>query len=164
MRKFFERDARGIGDCLSWMQASIPLIDGSVNLENQPRAQDFCDSCVSTEKSGRIALSLLDPPALYHVLNSNETPTVVASCLFRYFRHFPCECLLLIPTPHALRLTVICNSFNCCSVTSPGVSSIRSVPAAVLGKAITSRMLVLSAKRATRRSMPSAMPPWGGAP
>ena len=39
-----------------------------------------------------------------------------------------------------------------------------SAPDWVFGKAITSRMLSSPARIATRRSMPKAKPPWGGAP
>ena len=45
-----------------------------------------------------------------------------------------------------------------------GASSIRSVPDWVLGNAITSRMFVCWASSAAQRSMPSAIPPCGGAP
>ncbi len=38
------------------------------------------------------------------------------------------------------------------------------VPDWVLGKAMTSRMFVWPASSAAQRSMPSAIPPWGGAP
>ena len=48
--------------------------------------------------------------------------------------------------------------------TGEGASSIRSEPDEVLGKAMTSRMLVWSVSSAAHRSTPSAMPPWGGAP
>lgn len=41
--------------------------------------------------------------------------------------------------------TPMCNSTSCFSLTGLGASSSRSVPIAVLGKAITSRMLVASA-------------------
>ena len=43
-------------------------------------------------------------------------------------------------------------------------SVIRSVPDCVFGKAITSRMFSSPARIATRRSMPNANPPCGGAP
>ena len=45
-----------------------------------------------------------------------------------------------------------------------GASSIRSPPDCVFGKAMTSRMFVCFENSAAQRSMPSAMPPWGGAP
>ena len=45
-----------------------------------------------------------------------------------------------------------------------GASSIGSVPDWVLGKAMTSRMFVWPASSAAQRSMPSAIPPCGGAP
>ena len=40
----------------------------------------------------------------------------------------------------------------------------RSEPDEVFGNAMTSRMFVWPVRSATQRSMPSAMPPWGGAP
>jgi hypothetical protein len=45
-----------------------------------------------------------------------------------------------------------------------GAPVIRSVIAELFGNAIASRMLSFPARSATRRSMPAAMPPWGGAP
>src|SRR6185295_3320499 len=45
-----------------------------------------------------------------------------------------------------------------------GASSIGSPPDCVFGNAITSRMFVWLASSAAQRSMPSAIPPWGGAP
>src|SRR5512143_2571424 len=56
------------------------------------------------------------------------------------------------------------SSANWLSSGTDGASSIRSLPDWVLGKAITSRMLVCSARSAAQRSIPSAMPPCGGAP
>src|SRR5215472_4317204 len=56
------------------------------------------------------------------------------------------------------------SSFNWRSGTVEGASHIRSVPRAVLGKGITSRMEVSPARIITRRSRPSAIPPCGGAP
>src|SRR6266487_7003084 len=55
-------------------------------------------------------------------------------------------------------------SRNCFAVTGAGASVIRSAPLAVLGNAITSRMLGVPQRIAQRRSKPSAMPPCGGAP
>jgi hypothetical protein len=48
--------------------------------------------------------------------------------------------------------------------TGPGASVSGSAPDCVFGKAMTSRMLSSPARMATRRSMPTAKPPWGGAP
>src|SRR6185312_2586087 len=62
------------------------------------------------------------------------------------------------------RTVRICNSLSCRSVTGVGLAVIRSWPFWVLGKAITSRMLVVPQSRATIRSRPKAMPPCGGAP
>ena len=45
-----------------------------------------------------------------------------------------------------------------------GASSIGSTPDCVFGNAITSRMFVWKARSAAQRSMPSAIPPCGGAP
>src|SRR5690348_18408934 len=59
---------------------------------------------------------------------------------------------------------LIANSFNCRSGTGDGASHIRSVPRAVLGNGITSRIVVSPARIMTMRSSPSAMPPCGGAP
>ena len=56
------------------------------------------------------------------------------------------------------------SSSYCSGSGGDGASSIGSVPDWVLGKAMTSRMLVWSARSAAQRSMPSAMPPCGGAP
>ena len=50
------------------------------------------------------------------------------------------------------------------SETGDGASHIRSVPRAVLGNGITSRMDVSPARIITSRSRPSAIPPCGGAP
>src|ERR1017187_10246674 len=50
------------------------------------------------------------------------------------------------------------------SGTGAGASHIRSLPRAVLGNGITSRMEVSPARIITRRSSPRAMPPCGGAP
>src|SRR5271170_4235585 len=46
--------------------------------------------------------------------------------------------------------------------TPAGASHIKSTALAVLGKAITSRMLDSPAINALMRSQPRAMPPWGG--
>jgi tricorn protease len=61
-------------------------------------------------------------------------------------------------------LSRIPNSFNWRSGTVDGASHMRSVPFAVLGNAITSRIEVSPASNITNRSRPKAMPPWGGAP
>ena len=58
----------------------------------------------------------------------------------------------------------MCKSRNWRGETAAGESVIRSVPFAVFGKAITSRMLGVSQRIAQSRSKPSAMPPCGGAP
>jgi hypothetical protein len=60
--------------------------------------------------------------------------------------------------------TSMCRSRNCLGETAAGESVIRSVPLAVLGKAITSRMLGVPQRMRNQRSKPSAMPPCGGAP
>src|SRR5947209_5367920 len=56
------------------------------------------------------------------------------------------------------------NSFNCLVSTGAGAPVIRSRAFWFLGKAMTSRMLVVRASIIARRSRPRAMPPWGGAP
>ena len=48
--------------------------------------------------------------------------------------------------------------------TAPGASIIKSAADAVFGNAITSRMLSVPANTISRRSIPGAMPPWGGVP
>jgi len=53
---------------------------------------------------------------------------------------------------------------GCASSGGDGASSIKSVPDAVLGKAMTSRMFVWWASSAAQRSMPRAIPPCGGGP
>src|SRR6516165_6229224 len=53
-------------------------------------------------------------------------------------------------------LTSIYRSRNCLAETAEGDSVIRSVPLAVLGKAITSRMLGVPQRIALRRSKPKA--------
>src|SRR5258707_6771394 len=55
-------------------------------------------------------------------------------------------------------------SRNWRSGTELGASHIRSVPRAVLGNGMTSRIEVSPARIITSRSRPSAMPPCGGAP
>ena len=56
------------------------------------------------------------------------------------------------------------SSSNCSVSGGEGASSIGSLPDWVLGKAMTSRMLVWLARSAAQRSMPRAIPPCGGAP
>src|SRR5690348_13776405 len=56
------------------------------------------------------------------------------------------------------------SSRNWRSGTEDGASHIKSVPRAVFGKGITSRIEVSPARIITSRSRPSAMPPCGGAP
>ncbi len=56
------------------------------------------------------------------------------------------------------------SSRNWRSGTGEGASHIRSVPRAVLGNGMTSRIEVSPARIMTRRSKPRAMPPCGGAP
>jgi len=53
-------------------------------------------------------------------------------------------------------------SRSCFGSTPPGESVMRQVPLAVLGNAITSRMLGVPQRIAISRSKPSAMPPCGG--
>ena len=50
------------------------------------------------------------------------------------------------------------------AVTGDGAPAIRSAALWVLGKAMTSRMLGSPANSITNRSMPGAIPPWGGVP
>lgn len=57
-----------------------------------------------------------------------------------------------------------CSSRSCRASAVPGESVIRSVPFAVFGNAMTSRMLGVPQSMATNRSNPRAMPPCGGAP
>src|SRR5215218_1601516 len=65
---------------------------------------------------------------------------------------------------HSLSFTTaIPSSSSCLGSTSDGASVIRSVAEAVLGKAITSRMVLRPARSITMRSRPRARPPWGGA-
>ena len=56
------------------------------------------------------------------------------------------------------------SSESCSGSTGDGACIIRSTAEAVLGNAITSRMLALPASSITSRSSPTAMPPCGGAP
>jgi len=68
-----------------------------------------------------------------------------------------------IPYFSCLRIAIPI-SRNCRSGTVDGASAIRSVPRAVLGKGITSRIDVSPARIITSRSSLSAIPPCGGAP
>ncbi len=56
------------------------------------------------------------------------------------------------------------SSSSCLTSTGVGALVIGSMPDCVFGKAMTSRMFSSPARIATRRSMPKAKPPWGGAP
>ena len=56
------------------------------------------------------------------------------------------------------------SSASCAPSTGVGAPVMGSVPDCGLGKAMTSRMFSSPARMATRRSMPNANPPWGGAP
>ena len=56
------------------------------------------------------------------------------------------------------------SSASCASSTAAGAPVSGSAPLAVFGKAITSRIESSPAISAAMRSMPSAMPPCGGAP
>lgn len=58
----------------------------------------------------------------------------------------------------------ILSSASCIGSTVPGAPVIASLPRCVFGNAITSRIEVESVMSIARRSMPSAMPPCGGAP
>src|SRR5882672_10059376 len=58
----------------------------------------------------------------------------------------------------------MCRSLSCLAVTGVGLWAMRSCAFCVLGKAMTSRMLVVPQSRAHMRSRPKAMPPCGGAP
>src|SRR5580698_4527706 len=58
----------------------------------------------------------------------------------------------------------ILSSASCSGLTSLGASVMRSEPFCVFGKGMTSRRLSAPESSIERRSMPSAIPPWGGAP
>src|SRR5882724_4903705 len=60
--------------------------------------------------------------------------------------------------------TRMCSSMSCSSLAVPGASVSGSQAVWVLGKAMTSRMLGAPVMSITSRSMPKAMPPWGGQP
>ena len=65
---------------------------------------------------------------------------------------------------HSGITVAMCSSLSCRAVTGVGLCAMRSWPFCVLGKAITSRMLVVPQSSAHIRSSPNAMPPCGGAP
>ena len=56
------------------------------------------------------------------------------------------------------------SSRSCLKSASDGEPVISSTPRLFFGKAMTSRILSAFAISMTRRSRPSAIPPWGGAP
>src|SRR6185369_4367706 len=66
---------------------------------------------------------------------------------------YPCRSARRIPS-----------SRSCLFSTSEGASDMRQAPFCVLGKAITSRIESLPVNSMIRRSIPKAIPPWGGVP
>jgi len=96
----------------------------------------------------------------FHDKITDDNPLFLLRVLF-----FLCVfCVLSFGKYYFDCLIFICTSRSCCSVTSQGAFISRSCAELFMGKATTSRMFSSSANSMTMRSMPGAIPAWGGAP
>ena len=73
---------------------------------------------------------------------------------------------LMVGKDHLLPAFAAVGGKACILVVSTidGAAVIRQLAFVVFGKAMTSRILSVPARSMTKRSMPNAMPPWGGVP